>query len=112
MQRISLFLAFLLVVLTFNAYACILPLQQSAAKDCPSGTEEEPVRGPCDAFVEIGPSSQASSSHASVNTVALEYAVPEPHLPDYFVPLVRINQPPGRADTSIHRSIHTTVLRI
>jgi hypothetical protein len=37
MRRISLLLAFLLVVLTFNAYACILPLQQSAEMDCTSG---------------------------------------------------------------------------
>lgn len=111
MRRISLLLAFLLVVLTFNAYACILPLQQSAEMDCTSRTEE-PARGPCDAFIEMGPSPQGLSSHATISIVSLECALPKPHLPDTFVPLVRINKPPGRADTSIHLSIQTTVLRI
>ncbi|MBX3331964.1 MAG: hypothetical protein KF722_16275 [Nitrospira sp.] len=110
MVRVSAFLAFLLVVLTFNAYACVLPLQQSAGMDCPSETEE-PVRGACDAFLEIGPHSQFSSN-AAVSTFHLECALPVPLLPDTFVPLVRVTKPPGSTDTPVHFSIHTTVLRI
>ena len=37
------FLVSLLLVLTFNAYACILPLQTPSQMDC-SSTTEQPVR--------------------------------------------------------------------
>src|SRR6478609_3429732 len=110
MARISSFLAVLLVVLTFNAYACILPIQQSTERDCSSGTEE-PVRGTCDAFLELGPQSQLSS-HSPVHPVHLEWTVPVLPLPETFVPLVRVTEPPHSGDTPVHRSIHTTVLRI
>jgi hypothetical protein len=110
MARISVFLAVLLVVLTFNAYACVLPLPQTSAMDCPSGTEE-PVRGTCDAFLDIGPQSQFLS-HSAANTFHLECALPVHLLPDTFVPLVRITNPPRSTNTPIHLSIHTTVLRI
>jgi hypothetical protein len=110
MVRVSVFLAVLLVVLTFNAYACVLPLPQLPEMDCTSGTEV-PVRGTCDAFLEIGPHSQFSS-HDTVNTVHLERTLPVPLLPYTFVPLVLVTEPPRSADTSIHFSIHTTVLRI
>jgi hypothetical protein len=110
MARVSVILAVLLVVLTFNAYACILPLQQTSAMDCPSGTEE-PVRGTCDAFLELGPQSQASSSD-SAHTFQLQCALPVPLLLDSIVPLVQVTEPPRSADTPIHLSISTTVLRI
>ena len=110
MARIAVFLVFLLVVLTFNAYACVLPLQQSAAMDCSSGMEE-PVRAICDAFLEMGPQPQ-SSVHDAVNTVQLEYVLSVRLLPDTFVPLIRVTEPPRSADTPIHLSIQTTVLRI
>ena len=110
MGRISGFLAVLLVVLTFNAYACILPLQQSTESDCSSGTEE-PIRGTCDAFLELGPQSQLSSNSTD-HTVHLDWGVPVLPLPKTFVPLVRVTEPPRSGDTPVHRSIHTTVLRI
>ena len=110
MARISIFLAFLLAVLTFNAYACVLPLQQSAGMDCPSETDG-PVRGACDAFLEIGPHSQFSSS-AAIGTFHLECALPVPSPPDTFTRLVRVTESSCTADTSIHLSIPTTVLRI
>ena len=110
MARIAVFLVFLLVVLTFNAYACVLPLQQSAAMDCTSGMEE-PVRGTCDAFLEMGPQPQ-SSVHDAVNTTQLECAWPVRLIPDTFTPLVRVSEPPRSADTPIHLSIQTRVLRI
>ena len=110
MVRVSVFLAVLLVVLTFNAYACVLPLQQSTEMDCTSGMEE-PVRGTCDAFLEIGPHSQFSSN-AAVSLFHLECPLPIPLLPDMVVPLIRVTEPLCIADTSIHRSIHTTVLRV
>ena len=62
MVRISVLLAFLLIVLTFNAYACVLPLQQTAKMDCASGTEE-PVRETCDAFLEMGPLPNADKNY-------------------------------------------------
>jgi len=110
MARISVFLAVLLVVLTFNAYACVLPLQQTGEIDCTSGMEE-PVRGICNAFLEIGPQSQ-SSSHDATSTFHLACALPVHLLPDTFVPLVRVTKPPRSPNTPIHLSIHTTVLRI
>lgn len=110
MRRMAAFLVFLLLILTFNAYACVLPLQQSSGMDCTSGTEE-PVRGTCDAFLEVGPQSQFSST-GTVHTVHLECALPVHLLPDTFVPLVRVTTPPRIADTPLHLSIHTTVLRI
>lgn len=110
MRRMATFLVLLLLVLTFNAYACILPLQPATQMDCSSGTEE-PVRETCDAFLEIGPHSQFSSKHAA-NAFHLECVVPVHVLPDTLVPLVRVTEPPCSADTPIHPSIQTMVLRI
>jgi hypothetical protein len=111
MARISVFLAVLLVVLTFNAYACVLPLQQTSEMDCTTGMEA-PVRGACDAFLEIGPQSRLSSTN-TVYAFHLACVLPV-HLlpPDTFVPLVRVTKPPRSPNTPIHLSIHTTVLRI
>jgi hypothetical protein len=106
----AIFLVLLLLILTFNAYACILPLPPAPHMDCSSGTEE-PVRETCDAFLEIGPHSQFSS-HYAISSLHLECTVPVHVLPDTLIPLVRVTEPPRSADTPIHPSIHTTVLRI
>jgi len=110
MARLAAFVSVLLVVLTFNAYACILPLQQTSEMDCTSGMEE-PVRGTCDAFLELGPQSPFSA-HPVVHTLHLECALPVPLLPETFLTLGRVTEPPRNTDTPIHHSIHTTVLRI
>jgi hypothetical protein len=110
MRRIAILLVLLLLVLTFNAYACILPFPQPPAMDCPSETEE-PVRGTCDAFLELGPHSQASSNNALI-TFHHTYALSVPLLPDIFVPIVQVTEPPRSADTPVHLSIPITVLRI
>jgi hypothetical protein len=52
MRRIAVFLVFLLLILTFNAYACVLPLQTVTQTDCPSDTEDQ-ARQTCDAFLEL-----------------------------------------------------------
>ena len=109
MKRVSIFLVFLLLVLTFNAHACILPLQQSAGMDCTSGTEE-PVRGTCDAFIEIGPSSHVSPQ--LTGTLQLEYAVSVSRVSHSIVHIVPLAEPSFRDDTPTHLSIRTTVLRI
>lgn len=106
----AIFLVLLLLILTFNAYACILPLPPVPHMDCSSGTEE-PVRETCDAFLEIGPGSQFSSHHTS-SALHLEYVMPVYVFPDTLIPLVRITNPPRSADTPVHPSIHTSVLRI
>lgn len=110
MVRIATLLACLLVVLTFNAYACILPIPQTAAMDCSSGTEE-PIRGTCDAFLELGPQSSSASSHTPV-LIHFEWTVPDYLLSETGVLLPHLTDVPPRADPSIHCSIHTTVLRI
>lgn len=110
MRRLATFLVLLLLVLTFNAYACILPLPPSTQMDCSSGTED-PVRETCDAFLEIGPHSQFSSQ-LSISSLHLECTVPVHVPPDAFIPFVRVTEPPRNADTPIHPSIQTTVLRI
>jgi hypothetical protein len=38
--------------------------------------------------------------------------VPVHVLPDTFIPIVRVTEPPRSADTPIHSSIQTTILRI
>jgi hypothetical protein len=109
MHRMAIVLAFLLLILTFNAYACVLPLQTSTQMDCPSGTGEQ-ARQTCDAFLEVGPQSQFSS-HQVVSTVNLECAVPVQGS-DSVVSGFEPTPPPCGSDTPIHRSIPTTVLRI
>jgi hypothetical protein len=109
MHRMATVLAFLLLVLTFNAYACVLPLQTATQMDCSSGTDEQ-TRQTCDAFLEIGPHSQFSSHHVA-STVTLECAVPS-HVSDAFVSSCESTPPPRGSGMSVHRSIPTTVLRI
>lgn len=114
MARLCVLLVVLLLLLTFNAYACVLPLPSSSVQmDCSSHADEtdrQTVRQTCDAFLEIGPHSQFSSNHAD-GTFNLEYAVPV-QLPDTFVFVSVPTQPPRSADTPTHPSIPTTVLRI
>lgn len=102
-------LAFLLLILTFNAYACVLPIQTATQMDCSSGTDDQ-ARQTCDVFLEVGPQSQFSP-HQVVSTVNLECVVPI-QVPDTFVPGFELTPPPLGSDTLIHRSIPTTVLRI
>lgn len=111
MARVSVVLAVLLVVLTFNAYACILPLQPTSEMDCSSATDE-PIRETCDAFLELGPHSSASFSLPLDSTIQLESVEPVDLLPDAFILLVSITTPPRGAQTPLHLSIPTTVLRI
>ena len=74
MRRMAIFLVTLLLILTFNAYACVLPLQTSTQMDCSSGTEDH-ARQTCDAFLEIGPQAQLAANHA-VSSFSLEWAAP------------------------------------
>jgi hypothetical protein len=109
MRRMASSLVLLLLVLTFNAYACILPLQSGSAIDCSSATEQ-PVRQTCDAFLEFGPQSHTSFTQelpfVNVDMDADHQLPTSIHL--YFRP----EHPPRTANTPIHLSIPTTVLRI
>jgi hypothetical protein len=109
MRRMAAFLVFLLLVLTFNAYACVLPLQTVTQMDCDSSTDDQ-ARQTCDAFLEIGPQSQVSA-HQALSAFYLECPVPV-HLPDISVSGFELTPPPRDSDTPIHLSIPTTVLRI
>lgn len=109
MRRIAAFLVLLLPILTFNAYACILPLPTVTQMDCSSETEDQ-SRQTCDAFLEIGPQSQLSTNHA-VSSFMLEYAIPS-QLPGAFNAVLKRTLPPRNAVFPIHLSIPTTVLRI
>lgn len=109
MAPLGALLAALLFVLTFNAYACLLPLPSQSGIDC-SSTTEEPVRQTCDAFLQLGPQSQTSFAQEwPTHNVALE-PVFQPPASVFLV--VKREQPPRRADTPIHVSIPSTVLRI
>ena len=108
MRRLAVFLVLLLLILTFNAYACLLPLQPGSM-DCTSATEQ-PVRQTCDAFLELGPQSDASSSH-ELPTLKVDFEA-APQLPTLALVAFRSEHPPRSADTPIHLSIPSTVLRI
>jgi hypothetical protein len=108
MARLCAFLAVLLLLLTFNAYACVLPLSTPAEMNCAS-TTEEPTRQTCDAFLEIGPHSEGSSNH-SVTTLHLDVELPVP-FPGPIFSVSQPARPSGSIDTHLHLSIHTTVLR-
>ena len=114
MARLCGLLVVLLLLLTFNAYACVLPLPSSSVQmDCSSHAEEpvrQTVRQACDAFLELGPHSQFSSNHAE-STFNLEYTVTV-QLPDTLVFVSVPTPPPRTADAPTHPSIPTTVLRI
>jgi hypothetical protein len=109
MPRICTFLVLLLLVLTFNAYACVLPLQPESAIDCSSATEQ-PVRQTCDAFLQLGPQSLASFTQ-ELPTINVQFDV-APQLPTSVFLIYRTEHPPRGADTPIHLSIPTTILRI
>lgn len=109
MARMATFLVLLLLILTFNAYACLLPLQP-ASIDCTSATEQ-PVRQTCDAFLELGPQSHTSFAQEFPIVKVLDFeAVPQP--PTSAFRVFRPEHPPRGADAPIHLSIPTTVLRI
>ena len=110
MVRISVLLVVLLVLLTFNAYACILPVSQAAGMDCSSGTEE-PIRGTCDAFLELGPHSP-SASNQTVPPVHLEWTWLMHLLPEPCAGPIHTTESPPSTTPSLHCSIQTTVLRI
>ena len=103
------FLVLLLLILTFNAYACVLPLQTVTQRDCSSDTDDQ-ARQPCDAFLEIGPKSQPSPTYA-ISSFNHECAM-SIQFSDAFVPVCEWTSPPRGVDTPIHVSIPTTVLRI
>src|SRR5215510_59121 len=109
MAKACAFLALLLLVLTFNAYACMLPLRQHAGMDCDSCTHQ-PVRQTCDAFLLIGPQSEISSDHVADGAhFDLEINITLP-VTDC---IVRCVDEVARAPTNpTHLSIPTTVLRI
>lgn len=109
MRRMAIFLVFLLLVFTFNAYACLLPLQTVTRKDCSSNTDKQ-ARQTCDAFLVIGPQSQPSTTHA-VSSFTFECAVPC-QSPDTFTSVFTPASPPRNTVSSIHLSISATVLRI
>ena len=109
MSRIATFLVLLLLILTFNAYACLLPLQPASAMDCSSATEQ-PVRQTCDAFLQLGPQSPASFTQ-ELPTLNVDYEA-APQMPTSVFLVFRSEHPPRGADTPIHPSIPTTVLRI
>src|SRR5690348_14308119 len=109
MSRLAAFLVFLLLVLTFNAYACLLPLQPPSEMNC-SSTAEEPSRQTCDAFLEIGLHSEQTSSHT---TLLLQ--VDFDHADQLCDPALAVALPPApflSFETPTHFSIQTTVLRI
>lgn len=109
MSRLSTSLVFLLLLLTFNAYACVLPLQTASNMDCSSTTEESP-RQTCDAFLDIGPHSKHVSDQSS-SIILLEVTLSSSPLnlecSNYLSPT-----PPAIQNTGTHISIPTTVLRI
>lgn len=109
MRRLAGFLVSLLLILTFNAYACLLPLPSQPPVDCSSATDQ-PVRQICDAFIQLGPQSLASFTQEWPATNFEFDAVPE-LAPSVFL-VYRTEHPPRGADTPIHLSVPTTVLRI
>lgn len=112
MKTTAVFLGVLLLVLTFNAYACLLPLLPSSASmpaACPSGDHSVPPQI-CDAFTTIGPHSSADP----VQPVSLAGCL----LIDQCSGLVAATVVSARttdqsfSTPSTHCSITSTVLRI
>jgi hypothetical protein len=102
-------LVVLLLLLTFNAYACVLPLQPPTQMDGSSNTEE-PSRQTCDASLEIGPHSEHSSNHGIFSLhVDFDASV---QLPKTVFTVSLSRQPLRSHDAPTHPSIKTTVLRI
>ena len=111
MHRIASLLVFLLLTFTFNAYACLLPLQPESAMDCSSATEQ-PVRQTCDAFLQLGPQSPASFSQELPTHNIDSDSNTTPRRSAFAFLVSRSEHPPRGADAPIHLSISTTVLRI
>jgi hypothetical protein len=109
MRRIAVFLVLLLLILMFNAYACLLPLQPESM-DCTSATEQ-PVRQTCDAFLELGPQSHTSFAQELPIVKVLDFEA-APQIPTSGSLVLRREHPPRGDDAPIHLSIPTTVLRI
>ncbi len=109
MPRLCTSLVFLLLLLTFNAYACVLPLQTASNMDCSSTTEDSP-RQTCDAFLEIGPHSKHVSDQSS-SIILLEVALSSSPLNLEYTNYLS-HTPPAIQHTQIHISIASTVLRI
>src|SRR5262245_61961382 len=109
MRHMAAFLVFLLFILTFNAYACLLPIQPESAIDCSSSTTH-PVRRTCDVFLQLRrPSPDSFTQELPILNVDLEAAL-RVHNSVFLV--FRSQHPPLGADTPVHHSIPTTVLRI
>lgn len=68
------------------------------------------MRQTCDAFLDLGPHSQESSHHGLTSTT-LEFEVVA-QLPVTVFSVLIPDHPPRDADTPLHFSIETTVLRI
>ena len=106
-----------LLVFSFNAYACLLPLSGtddvSMANGC-STPVEQPVRQLCDAFKTLGVESspQASSLHMDHHWSAADQV--SAALPAVNCRLVRISSPyhPLESSSPPHQSLPSTVLRI
>ena len=106
-----------LLVFSFNAYACLLPLSGtddvSMANGC-STPVEQPVRQLCDAFKTLGVESspQASSLHMDHHWSAADQAPAA--LPAVSYRLARISSPYHSLESSSppHQSLPSTVLRI
>jgi hypothetical protein len=105
----AVFLCSLLLILTFNAYACVLPLQSESAIDC-SSADEQPMRQTCDAFLNLGPQSSTSLTQ-ELPVFNVDFDAASLLSTSVFV-VFRPEHPPRGADTPIHLSIPTTVLRI
>lgn len=111
MSRVCFCLALLILVLTFNAYACVLPLQTADAMDCSTSDTQEPIRQICDAFLELGPHSE-SSSGLIFQIASFDFGTAvELTLPTLTVAVVP-QPPPHSTNTPVHLSIQSTVLRI
>lgn len=108
MRLLCALLATLLVLWTFNAYACVLPLPSSNHMACDSPTHE-PVRQTCDAFLDMGPHAESGFTSTAA-TVALDIALPVLLRP--IMPMCSQVDVSQRHDAPTHPSIPTTVLRI
>jgi hypothetical protein len=78
--------------------------------DC-SSTTDQPVRQTCDAFLNLGPQSHLSlSDELPIQKVV--YLEADTQLPTSVFVVFQAEHSPRGADTPIHLSIPTTVLRI
>ena len=68
------------------------------------------MRQACDAFLELGPHSQVASHH-ELTTTTLDFEAAA-QLPVTVFSVLAPDRPPRSADSPIHLSIQTTVLRI